>query len=55
MAISCSVLHGLRNVPDKSCGEKRHILCSINFSLNRGVYEIMWNNIVERGRSEMTI
>ena len=27
-----------------------HILCSITFSENRAVYEIMWKNIVESGR-----
>jgi len=35
---------------------KTHILYSITFfSENRAVYEIMWKNIVERGRLRMTI
>ena len=35
---------------------KTHILRSIPFySENRAVYEIMWENIVERGRPQMTI
>jgi hypothetical protein len=35
---------------------KTHIFCSITFIFkNRAVYEIMWKNIVERGRSQMTI
>jgi len=33
-----------------------HILCSVAFfSENRAVYEIMWKNIVERGRAQMAI
>ena len=32
-----------------------HILCSITFFFNRAVYEIIWKNIVERGRPQMTI
>ena len=35
---------------------KTHILCSITFLFeNRAVYEIMWKNIVERGRPHTTI
>jgi len=35
---------------------KTHILCSIIFFFNkRAVYEKMWKNIVEWGRSQMTI
>jgi hypothetical protein len=35
---------------------KTHILCSVMlFSENRAVYEIMWKNMVERGRPQMTI
>ena len=35
---------------------KTHILCSIFFFFeNRAVYEIMWENIVQRGRPQMTI
>jgi len=29
---------------------KKHILCSM-FLFNRAVYEIMWKNIVERGKA----
>jgi hypothetical protein len=32
----------MRNVSDKSCRGKTHILCSVIFFLNRSVYEIMW-------------
>ena len=31
-----------------------HILCSITFFENRTVYDIMWKNIAERGRPQMT-
>jgi hypothetical protein len=35
---------------------KTHILCSITFFFeNRAVYEIMWKNIVQRGRPQMAI
>ena len=35
---------------------KTHILCSITFLFeNRTVYEIMWENTVERDRSQMTL
>ena len=34
---------------------KTHILCSITFSENRSVYEIIWKNMVEPDRLQMTI
>ena len=34
---------------------KTHILCSANFFDNRAVYEIMWKNIEERGRTQTTL
>jgi hypothetical protein len=34
---------------------KTHILCSITFFENRAVYEIMWKNMVEPDRPQMTI
>jgi hypothetical protein len=34
---------------------KTHILCSVAFLKNRTVYEIMWENIVERDTPQMTI
>ena len=33
---------------------KTHISCSLNFSDNRAVYEIMWENTVDPGRPQMT-
>jgi hypothetical protein len=32
-----------------------HISCSIAFFENRAVYEIPWKNIIEAGRSKMTL
>jgi hypothetical protein len=33
---------------------KTHILCSISFSENRAIYEIMWENTVKPDRQQMT-
>jgi hypothetical protein len=57
--LSRSVLLRLRNVPDTIFEKiKTHILCSVTSfppSENRAVYEIMWENIVERCRPQITI
>jgi len=59
LIISRSIFLRMRNVSDKVVEKiKTHILCSITFFFspeNRAVYEIMWKNIVERGRPQMTI
>jgi hypothetical protein len=34
---------------------KKHILCSVAFSKNRAVYEIMWKNMVEPDGPQMAI
>jgi len=34
---------------------KSHILFSLIFSDTLAIYEIMWNNMVERGRPQKTI
>jgi hypothetical protein len=46
----------MKNISDKFIEEiKTHILCSTTFVFeNRAVYEIMWKNIVEGGRPQMT-
>jgi len=55
MKISRSVLLRMRNVTEKTLEKiKTHILCPISASENRVVYEIMWKNIVEPGRPQMT-
>ena len=46
----------MRSVSDKFIEKiKTHILCSVTVFENRAVYEIMWKNIVERGRPQMTV
>jgi hypothetical protein len=44
----------MRNVPDKSCTENQntHFVSSNFFFENRAVCEIMWENIVDRGRPQ---
>jgi hypothetical protein len=54
--ISRRVLMRMRNVSDKSCGQNQntHFVFS-NFSFeNRAVYEIMWKNVLQLGRPQMT-
>ena len=56
MVISSSILLRLRYVAEKSCRENknRHFMFK-NFFENRAVYEIMWKNIIEPDRPQMTI
>ena len=54
LIISLSVLLRMRNFSDKSCRENRHFTFKNSFG-NRAVYEIIWKNIVERGRPQTTI
>jgi len=44
-------------VSGKPCRENQntHTLCSITLLENRAVYNKMWKNIVEPGRSQLTI
>ena len=55
--VSRSFLLRMRNVSDKGCRENQntHFAFSNFFFLNRAVYKIMWKNIVEQGRPQMTI
>jgi hypothetical protein len=57
MAISRSFLLRMRNVSDKSCrtNQNAHFMYNNLFIFdNLQVYEKMWENTVERGRSQMT-
>ena len=46
----------MRNVSDEICTENQNTLFfSVTFFENRAVYEIMWKNMVERGRPRVTI
>jgi len=58
MTVSRLVLLVMKNVSDKSCREnqKTHVMFSkFFFYENRAVYEIMWENMVESDRPQMTI
>ena len=51
-----SVLLRMRNISDRSCRENKITHCIFNnFFLNCAVYEIMWKNIAQPGRSQMKI
>ena len=56
LIISRSILFIIRNVSDTYCRENQntHFVFS-NLKKNCAVYEIMWKNIAERGRPQMTI
>ena len=45
----------MNNIADKSGGETRnmHFMFSNVFFANRAVYEIMWKNVVQRGKPQM--
>jgi hypothetical protein len=47
----------MRNVSDKSCRENQntHFVFSNFFHENRAFYDIMWENIVDRARPQITI
>jgi len=56
MIISRSILPIIRNISDNSCRQNQYTHFGFeNFSENRAVYEIMWKNIVESTRLQMTI
>ena len=56
MIILRSLLLRMKNVSDKNCRENQntHFMFNNIFLENRTVYEIMWKNIVEPGRPQMT-
>jgi hypothetical protein len=55
--ISQSVLPRMKNVSDNICrgNQNIHFVFYNSVFENRRVYEIMWKNIVQRGRPHMTI
>jgi len=58
LIISRSVILRMRNISDKSSTENQNTHFVFNnffFFKNRAAYEIMWKNMVEPGRSQMTI
>jgi hypothetical protein len=55
MIASGSMFLRIKNVSDKLVEKiKSHILCSITFSENSALCEMMWKNIVEPDRPQMT-
>jgi len=56
--MSCSFLLRMRNVSDKLCiclENQNTYFGSVTFFEIRAVCEVMWKNIVERGRPQRTI
>ena len=54
--MTVSVLLRVINVWDRSRGNQNtHFMFNNPFSENRAVYEMMWKNIAERGRPQITI
>jgi hypothetical protein len=53
--ISCWILVIMRNVSDKNCRENFMLASPLPATDNRAVYEIMWKNIVQPVRPQMTI
>jgi len=45
----------MARVFDKSCRRKTQSSCSITFSENHAVYEIMWTNMLEPDKPQVTI
>jgi hypothetical protein len=46
----------MRNISDKTIGKiETHIVCSVTFSENGTVYEIMRKNMVDPDRPQMAI
>jgi hypothetical protein len=59
MIIACWILLRMRNVSDKSCRGNQNTYLTFNnpifFFENRAVYEIMWKNIMEPEKPQMTV
>ena len=56
--ISCSFLLRTRNVSENRSRENQYtdfVFSNLFFFQNRAVYEIMWKNIAERDRPQMTL
>ena len=57
LIISRSAILRTKHVSDRSCtkNQNTHTMFDNVFFENRTVYEIMWKNVVERGRLQETI
>jgi hypothetical protein len=51
------ILVGIKNISDKLCRENRnaHFMFNDPFPQNGAFYEIIWENVVELDRTQMTI
>ena len=56
MTVSGRMLLRMISASEKKVVEKidTHVLCSVMFSENYAVYEMMWKNVVEPERTRMT-
>ena len=54
---SCSILRMMRNVSDRGGRESQNTYFMLKnfFFLNHAIYEIMWINMVQQGRPQMTV
>jgi hypothetical protein len=55
MIISRSDLFTTRNISDKYRENQNTRFCSITFSENGAFYEVMWKNMVQSERPQMTL
>jgi len=55
LIISLSVLLGMKNVTDKICKKNRNTFCVQGSFFNLAIYEIRRQNVLERGRIQMTL
>jgi hypothetical protein len=57
MIISCSVIHRVKNVLDKSIRENEKInnFCTVTFPKKSAPFRIMWKNMAKADRPQMKI
>jgi hypothetical protein len=55
MIISDSVVLRIRNVSNTVECIVKHIICCLNSSKNRAIYEIMWKRTAQSGRTQLKI
>jgi hypothetical protein len=55
MLISRWIILRMRHVLDESCRENQYLVFNNLFPENRDIYEIIWKNMVQPGRPQMTI
>ena len=55
MILSGWILLIMRNISDKPCTENQNTFYVQNFSQNRAVYVIVWNNSLQPDRSQIAM